>query len=358
MSSQADPSWCQATLEDKAVTTFRWVIYNFNNHLEKGTEKLESTCFNVNGPGDLKMKWQLEIYPKKTKGEAWELRRELNCDVCLNYKGPANIKAKYKAKVNMDITDSVGYARNMTDGPKEFETSGVGSVCLLFEKHAYFMPGGNLTIQCKVAVFGPEKILSGSEDFENTDLSIHHCQKQLGELGKVLSDDKEFTDIKIQCEGQSFDCHMVILAARSPVFKAMFESNMKEKETKTVNLDDFKPNVIAEMLNFIYTGTVASHDTLGVIALELLRAADKYELDHMKNICEDSLCSTVEVTNCVEYLVFGDMYQTLRLKRRALRMLVDNLDSITSNNSDILEDLCKERPGLAVEVMKESNKKK
>ena len=39
-------------------------------------------------------------------------------------------------------------------------------------------------------------------------------------------------------------------------------------------------------------------------------------------------------------------------------LVVDNLDSIISNNSDILEDLCKERPGLAVEVMKESNKKK
>ena len=159
-------------------------------------------------------------------------------------------------------------------------------------------------------------------------MSIHHCQKQLGEhLGKVFSD-KEFTDIKIQCEGQSFDCHISILAGRSPVFKAMFQSSMKEKETQKVAIDDFTPNVVAEMLNFIYTGTVSSHDAIGEIATDLLRTAGKYQLDLLKNICEDSLCSTVDVNNCVEYLVLGDMYQTLKLKRKAVGVAVKNLDSI------------------------------
>ena len=122
---------------------------------------------------------------------------------------------------------------------------------------------GYIDIRCMITLFGPEKILSTSEDSENTDdMSIHHCQKHLGEhLGKVFSD-KEFTDIKIQCEGQSFDCHIAILAGRSPVFKAMFQSNMKEKETQKVAIDDFTPNVVAEMLNFIYMGTVSSHEDL------------------------------------------------------------------------------------------------
>ena len=62
--------------------------------------------------------------------------------------------------------------------------------------------------------------------------------------------------------------------------------------------------------------------------------------------------------NCVEYLVLGDMYHTSKLKRMALRLLVDNLHSITSTNSDILKDLCKERPELAVEVIKDLNNKK
>ena len=41
--------------------------------------------------------------------------------------------------------------------------------------------------------------------------------------------EKEFTDIKIQCENEVFDCHQFILSARSPVFKAMFQADMNEK---------------------------------------------------------------------------------------------------------------------------------
>jgi len=353
MSSQADPSWCKATLEDKAVATFRWTIPNFKNRPEKYTEKLESTCFYVHGPGDLKTKWQLEIYPKGKEGY-----RNGFIPVCLNYEGPANATAEFK--VDMDIIFNLGSKQSFITGVTGgFETSGVGSVwgIIIADKLYRFLgplQDGNLTIECMVTVVQPEKTLSGSEDSENTDLSIH-CQKQLGEhLGKVFSD-KEFTDIKIKCEGQSFDCHIAILAARSPVFKAMFQSNMKEKETQKVAIDDFTPNVVAEMLNFMYTGTVSSHDAIGEIATDLLRAADKYQVDLLKNVCEDRLCSTVEVTNCVDYLVLGDMYQTLKLKRKAVETIAENVDSIM--DSDVFKDLFKQNPGLAWEVTKALNKK-
>merc|ERR1711934_227456 len=128
---------------------------------------------------------------------------------------------------------------------------------------------------------------------------------------------------------------------------------MKEKESQTVNIDEFNSNVVSEMLNFIYTGAVSSRDSINEIATELLAAADKYQLDLLKNICEDRLCSTVEVTNCVEYLVLGDMYQTLKLKKKALGVAVENLDSIM--DSDVFKDLFKKKPGLAWEVMKASH---
>mgnify|MGYP001302438006 FL=1 len=142
-----------------------------------------------------------------------------------------------------------------------------------------------------------------------------HCQKQIGEdLGKVFSD-KQFSDIKIQCEGQSFDCHMDIMAARSPVFMAMFQSNMKEKQKNTVNIEDCRAGVVDKMLNFIYTGNVSSPDAISEIISELFKAADKYQLDLMKKISEESLCSNLKVNNCLEFLVLGDMRDTSKLKK-------------------------------------------
>ena len=162
--------------------------------------------------------------------------------------------------------------------------------------------------------------------------------------------DKQFSDIKIQCEGQTFDCHVAILAARSPVFRRMFQADMKEKETKTVTIEDFKAEVVSEMLNFIYTGNISNHDTtISGIAKELLAAAVKYQLDLLKEICEERLCSSLEVTNCVEYLVLGDMYQTFKLRKRAMEIAVENIDSIIY--TDVFKNLYYQKPELACEVM-------
>ena len=51
-----------------------------------------------------------------------------------------------------------------------------------------------------------------------------------------LLSSKHLTDITIKCEEKLFDCHQIILASRSQVFKTMFESNMKEKLTGSVFL--------------------------------------------------------------------------------------------------------------------------
>ena len=47
---------------------------------------------------------------------------------------------------------------------------------------------------------------------------------------------KEFCDVQILCGDKTFDCHQLVLAVRSPVFRAMFRADMKEKKTKKVNV--------------------------------------------------------------------------------------------------------------------------
>ena len=45
------------------------------------------------------------------------------------------------------------------------------------------------------------------------------------------------------------------------------------------------------------------------LAGELLAAAEQYQLELLKSICEEKLCSCLEIGNSVNYLVLGDMYQ-------------------------------------------------
>ena len=80
----------------------------------------------------------------------------------------------------------------------------------------------------------------------------------------------------------------------------------------------------------------------------MLAAADQYQIVGLKELCEMKLCSSIEVGNCLDLLLLGDMYQALSLKTQALDFVSQNLDKIDINE-------CKQTlikyPTLLFEVM-------
>ncbi|CAB0038917.1 unnamed protein product [Trichogramma brassicae] len=62
--------------------------------------------------------------------------------------------------------------------------------------------------------------------------------------------------------------HRVVLAAASPVFKAMFNHDMLENKTQSVDMNDISYDAAVEMLRYIYTGAVKN-------ALHVIRASTK-----------------------------------------------------------------------------------
>ena len=56
----------------------------------------------------------------------------------------------------------------------------------------------------------------------------------------------------ISCEGKDIRCHKLVLAAGSPVFKAMIKSKMEESKNGEVELKDFSFEMIEKMIEFFY----------------------------------------------------------------------------------------------------------
>ena len=50
----------------------------------------------------------------------------------------------------------------------------------------------------------------------------------------MVFNSKDFADVQVECEGRVFDCHQVLLSARSPVFRAMLLADMAEAKAKKV----------------------------------------------------------------------------------------------------------------------------
>ncbi|XP_064464742.1 speckle-type POZ protein-like [Ornithodoros turicata] len=114
-----------------------------------------------------------------------------------------------------------------------------------------------------------------------------------------LYDDDDYADVTLIAEGKDFRVHKIILAMRSPVFAAMLKNNMKEKQENRVHLDDISAEALQEMITFIYTDTAPN---MAPLAVDLLHAAEKYDLKRLKSMCVYSLASSLSVDNAVEIL--------------------------------------------------------
>ena len=109
--------------------------------------------------------------------------------------------------------------------------------------------------------------------------------------------DKAFTDFVIRAGSESYDCHRVILASYSPVFRRMLQCDMKEKSTGMVTIEDTKPDVIKAMLNFIYTGEIDRSASDEAIE-DLFIFADMYFIEDLKKACDEILANpTIEAAS-------------------------------------------------------------
>lgn len=73
-------------------------------------------------------------------------------------------------------------------------------------------------------------------------------------------------------------------ASRSPVWKAMFTSRMKERSTGVVEIPDISDDVLAAFVSFMYTAEV-SEDCMKKLAEPLLECAVKYNVDYLEEVC-------------------------------------------------------------------------
>jgi speckle-type POZ protein len=95
-----------------------------------------------------------------------------------------------------------------------------------------------------------------------------------------LLQSKNGADVTFLVSGKSFAAHKVILAARSPVFKAQFFGGMQERSSAHVEIRDMDSAAFRSMLHFIYTDMVPELDgaqepeAAAIMAQHLLVAAD------------------------------------------------------------------------------------
>ncbi|CAD6212665.1 unnamed protein product [Miscanthus lutarioriparius] len=180
------------------------------------------------------------------------------------------------------------------------------------------------------------------------------------DLNQYLADllkSKEGTDVTFQVAGESFSAHRFLLAARSRVFKAELWGAMKESTATgdCIRIDDMLPQVFKALLHFIYTDSLPQMEEQeeAAMAQHLLEAADRYDMQRLKLICEEKLYRHLDVGTAATTLVLAEQHSCRGLKQACIEFLKspDALEAVME--TDGFEHLTKSCPVLVKELMSE-----
>nr|XP_020185962.2 BTB/POZ and MATH domain-containing protein 1-like [Aegilops tauschii subsp. strangulata] len=179
-------------------------------------------------------------------------------------------------------------------------------------------------------------------------------------LGNLL-ESMDGADVTFLVGEDKFLAHRVVLAARSSVFKAELLGAMKEKANNLVEIKEMESDVFRCLLRFIYTDLLPDLQNMPsnqgearrdvVMASHLLVAADRYNVERLKLICEHNLCSNIDTNMVATSLALAEQHSCKRLREACLRFLASPSNLEATMASDSYEHLKRSCPSALKELI-------
>ena len=307
---------------DQVQLSFTWTIENITKLLNQKKSSKVIRSPNFFSDYDEDTQWYLEFYPRGKDDHKDYVCLILTLD-CTNQ---SEVLATYKlAVVAANGQPSMQHCfreeARFSEGDARGKDNLIGRSQIL-EKNKNFLVNDSLTFECEIAATRVVHVTRNPTANKNP---LESTQANLAQELSVFAGDVRFSDIIFYVRGREFPAHKVVLAARSPIFLAMFEerSEGKNEPTKTPHpprfeMKDIEPDVFQQALKYIYAGQV---DNLEVMAAPLLAIADKYALGHLKAICEDSLIKSLNSANVGSIYMLADVHSAENLKAEALKLM-------------------------------------
>ncbi|MBA0646709.1 hypothetical protein Goklo_014654, partial [Gossypium klotzschianum] len=227
-------------------------------------------------------------------------------------------------------------------------------------------------------------------------------------FGQLLKTGKG-TDVSFEVDGEVFYAHKLVLAARSPVFRAQLFGPMKEQNTKQIKVEDieapvfkvqsntpllmldknscyfltndnalfletspcklyagvadayaFEVNLWHALLHFMYWDSLPDMQELTgldskwvttLMSQHLLAAADRYGLERLRLLCESNLCEDVAINTVATTLALAEQHHCFQLKAVCLKFVAvpENLRAVMQTDGFVyLKESC---PSVMTELL-------
>ncbi|XP_022959083.1 BTB/POZ and MATH domain-containing protein 2-like [Cucurbita moschata] len=178
-------------------------------------------------------------------------------------------------------------------------------------------------------------------------------------FGKILESGK-LTDVNFDVDGETFSAHKLVLAARSPVFRAQLYGPLKDRNTECIKVEDMEAPVFKALLHFIYWDDLPDMEEMvglnskwasTLMSQHLLAAADRYALERLKLLCEAKLCEDVAINTVATTLALAEQHHCFQLKAVCLRVIAlpENLRAVMQTDGfEYLKESC---PSVLTELL-------
>ncbi|XP_052142978.1 BTB/POZ and MATH domain-containing protein 2-like [Oryza glaberrima] len=147
-------------------------------------------------------------------------------------------------------------------------------------------------------------------------------------------------------------CDKCVLAARSSVFEAMFFGATRAKPRRSnIKIEDMEAGVFRSFLHFVYTDLLPDTSQDVVMAQQLLVAADRYNVERLKLVCEEKLSEHIDSNMVATNLALAEQHRCHQLKEACFKFLIDSPSNIESMvGSDGYEHLKTSCPSVLNEL--------
>ncbi|XP_043469989.1 protein roadkill-like [Leptopilina heterotoma] len=306
-------------------TTYTWSLKNFES-LVKIKNHIDTTSFILNDDSNV------QCFLSANFNEWMSIYLTFNTKVPPTHNYEITIHT-----INENMTSSfheVAYARNIIKGDK---------VCfkkfLLVDKEesSNFLVSGNLFLLCEISRMDSTFICRNNV--------IECLENDIADDMAIILRNNLLTDVTLTVMGKEYRAHKCILAARSPVFLAMFQINMLENMESEIIIEDTDNECVEKMLQFIYSDKV---DNIEKDTEKLLELSDKYDIKGLKLLCAQELCKNIDVDTALDVLVWSDKCNSPELRERAFNFIRNHMKSIleseaynnfVQNHSNLLKEL-------------------
>jgi len=140
--------------------------------------------------------------------------------------------------------------------------------------------------------------------------------------------------------------HKVILCARVPYFKRLFESGMQEATSGRIRIEDAEAKYFQQVLRFVYTGQLP--EDLAENPEIYVPIADKYGIEELKAASSVAAKKSLKKENIVQTLIMADLHLCGDLKKEC----ISRLKGWKTEMGDTAMDPLAQYPQLMLELLK------